>query len=568
VEYRWTIRDNADDSFTQTLAHTLNIPTSLARVLSTRGLNDEAAARRFLTPDLLEVHDPFLMDGMDVAADRVCRAIERGELIWIHGDYDVDGTASTAMMLLFLREMGARAQYFVPDRQGEGYGLSAQSIARAHEAGATLLITVDCGITSVEAVKLASTFGMETIVCDHHEPASIMPDAVAILDPLKPFCTYPFKHLSACGVAYKLVEAVCILLKKPEIPPRYLDFVAVAAAADIVSLTGENRILVHHGLQLLNNNPRPGFRGILDCADLKPGTLTTSSIVFGIAPRINAAGRLGDARRAVDMMTAQDEYTAFSKAQELESDNRKRRILDEFTFEEASREADRLLREKDRRSLVVHKSTWHAGVIGIVASRLVERYNLPTVLLTTIETTAKGSARSIRNFDIHRALKECEGYLLEFGGHKHAAGVTLREHDIPAFREAIDEIAHRDVSTEMLVPEIAIDAELRLNELSPRFFDVLRSFAPFGYANTKPMFYARNVRSANGVKIVGGNHLKLRAMQSNFVIDAIGFNLGKKIDLCTNGKPFSICFNLEENTHNGVTTPQLSIKDIRSEQIS
>jgi single-stranded-DNA-specific exonuclease len=298
---------------------------------------------------------------------------------------------------------------------------------------------------------------------------------------------------------------------------------------------------------------------------MRPGALNTTNIIFGIAPRINAAGRLGDARRAVEMMIASDEYTAFSIAQELERDNRKRRILDEFTFEEAIREADKLLKEKDRRSLVVHKPNWHAGVIGIVASRLVEKFNLPTVLLTSIENTAKGSARSIRNFDIHNALKENEHLLIEFGGHKHAAGVTLKEENIPALRDAIDEIAHREVSTEMLIPEIVVDAELQLNELSPRFFEVLKRFAPYGYANSKPMFYAKNVKSANGVKIVGGNHLKLRTVQSNFVIDAIGFNLGHKLKHCTNGKPFSICFNLEENTHNGSSSPQISIKDIRPE---
>lgn len=566
LEYRWIIREHADDGSAKTLADTLNVPISLAKVLTTRGLVDHIEAERFLTPVLEEIHDPFLMDGMDKATERVCKAIANGETIWVHGDYDVDGTASTAMMLLFLREIGGDVQYFVPDRQGEGYGLSHQSIQKAREAGATLIIAVDCGITSVEPVDYANSLGIDTIICDHHEPAEALPDAHAILDPLKPDCTYPFKHLSACGVAFKLVQGVCSALNKPDLPFSYLDFVAISSAADIVALTGENRVLVHYGLERLNNNTRPGFQGLLDCADMRAGSLTTSNVIFGIAPRINAAGRLGDAGRAVDMMIADDEYTAFSIAQVLESDNRRRRQLDEFTFDQASKEAEKLLKEKERRSLVVYKPGWHAGVIGIVASRLVERFHLPTILLTSLDKHAKGSARSIRNFDIHNALKECEHLLLEFGGHKHAAGVTLREEDILQLRESIDEIAHREITPEMLIPEIVVDSELQLSELSPRFLEVLRRFAPFGYANSKPMFYAKNVRSANGVKIIGGNHLKLRTMQSNFVIDAIGFNLAHKLKYCTNGKPFSICFNLEENTHNGSNAPQLSIKDIRPEE--
>lgn len=566
LEYRWIIREHADDGSAQTLAQTLNVPISLAKVLATRGFMDESEAERFLSPALEEIHDPFLMDGMDKATDRVCKAIATGETIWVHGDYDVDGTASTAMMLLFLREIGGDVQYFVPDRQGEGYGLSHQSIGKAKEAGATLLIAVDCGITSVEPVEYARSLGIDTIICDHHEPAEELPNACAILDPLKPECSYPFKHLSACGVAFKLIQGICIALNKPEIPFKYLDFVAVSSAADIVALTGENRILVHYGLERLNTNPRPGFQGLLDCADMRPGNLTTSNIIFGIAPRINAAGRLGDAGRAVDMMIADDEYTAFSIAQMLESDNRRRRQLDEFTFDQASKEAERLLGEKERRSLVVYKPGWHAGVIGIVASRLVERFHLPTILLTSLDKHAKGSARSIRNFDIHNALKECEHLLLEFGGHKHAAGVTLLEKDIEELRESIDAIAHREITPEMLIPEIVVDSELQLSELSPRFLEVLRRFAPFGYANSKPMFYARNVRSANGVKIIGGNHIKLRTVQSNFAIDAIGFNLAHKIKYCSNGKPFSICFNLEENAQNGSNAPQLSIKDIRPEE--
>jgi single-stranded-DNA-specific exonuclease len=532
-------------------------------VLSARGLANNGQAKHFLSPSIEEIHDPFLMDGMEVAVERIEAAIKAGETIWVHGDYDVDGTASTSMMLLFLREIGAQVQYFIPDRQADGYGLSTTSINRAREAGATLIITVDCGITSVDSVRLAKSYGIDTIVCDHHEPGESQPEAVAILDPIKPGCNYPFKYLAACGVAYKLVQALAINRGESERANQYLDFVAVASAADIVPLIGENRVLVYAGLQLLNAWPRPGFKGLLDCADMARNNLTTSSIIFGLAPRINAAGRVGSARRAVEMMIQSDDVAAFTIAQELERDNRTRRTLDEFTFDQAYREAEKYLSGPNRRSLVLHKPDWHAGVIGIVASRLVEKFHVPSIMLTTLDDHAKGSARSIKDFDLHGALKSCERFLLEFGGHKHAAGLSLSEANIPAFREEFNAIASSAITDDMMVPELLIDAELQLNELSPHFLDVLKRFAPYGHHNPKPVFYSQNVVSANGVKIVGNNHLKFRALQSHFTIDAIGFNLGDKMSLCRNGRPFSIAYTLEENNHNGSTMPQISIKDLR-----
>lgn len=536
-------------------------------MLSARGLRNNLEAGHFLSPSMEEIHDPFLMDGMETATERIEKAIKNREVIWVHGDYDVDGTASTSMMVLFLREIGAQAQYFIPDRQGDGYGLSATSINQARVAGATLIITVDCGITSVDAVRLASSYGIDTIVCDHHEPGETQPEAVAILDPIKPGCTYPFKYLAACGVAFKLVEALSINRGEHERAYQYLDFVAVASAADIVPLVGENRVLVYAGLELLNARPRPGFKGLLDCADMTRYPITTSSIIFGLAPRINAAGRVGDARRAVEMMTQPDGVAAFAIAQELERDNRTRRSLDEFTFDQAYREAEKFLAGPNRRSLVLHRAEWHAGVIGIVASRLVEKFHVPSIMLTTMDNHAKGSARSIKDFDIHSALKSCERHLLEFGGHKHAAGLALAEENIPAFREEFNEIASSTITDAMMIPELLIDAELQLNELSPRFFEVQKQFAPFGHHNPKPVFYSQNVMSANGVKIVGNNHLKFRALQSHFTIDAIGFNLGDKLTVCRNGRPFSIAYTLEENTHNGSTSPQISIKDLRADSI-
>ncbi len=563
MNYRWVFRESPDDSIIQQLTDQLRVPKSLARVLASRGLHSETDARGFFTPELHALHDPFIMDGMEKAVSRIERAVKNKETIWIHGDYYVDGTSSTAMTLQFLREIGASAQYYIPDRMTEGYGLSEASINKARSVDATLLITVDCGITSNEVIDYANANGMEVLVCDHHEPGDTLPNAHAILDPIKPGCPYPFKSLAACGVAFKLIQAICANRGEPERAYAYLDYVAIASAADIVPLIGENRILVHYGLQLLNTFPRPGFKSLIDCANLDWGNLTTSSVIFGLAPRINAAGRIGDAKRAVEMMIQSDEVAAYHIAQELEQENRKRRTLDEFTFDQAFRVAEKLLEGGKRRSLVLHSRDWHAGVIGIVASRLVEKYHLPTVMLTTVDGYAKGSARSIKEFDIHSALKQCEFLLHEFGGHKHAAGLSLPEENVDTLREMLDDVARQQITDDMLVPEILIDAPLPLNELSPTFFDKLKRFAPFGFSNHKPVFVTEGVVSANGVKIVGNNHLKFRALQSNFIIDAIGFNLGNKMGIATSGKPFSVVYTLEENTYNGNTAPQLRIKDIK-----
>ncbi|MBU3741423.1 MAG: single-stranded-DNA-specific exonuclease RecJ [Candidatus Kapabacteria bacterium] len=562
LNFRWILRERIDEEAVQHIINTLGIPAAIARVLVGRGIATTEAVQQFFEPSLDALNSPWLMADMQVAVDRVERAIADGEQIWIHGDYDVDGTSSTAMMLHFLREVGARVQYFIPDRT-VGFGFTRTSVDKAIAAGTKVIITVDIGITAIDAIAYAKEFGIDVIVCDHHETAEELPPAHAILDPIRPGCEYPFKSLAGCGVAFKLVQGVCDRLGRHELAHQYMDFVAIASAADIVPLVGENRILSHVGLEQLNSNPRPGLKGLIDCAGLTLGSINNSSIVFGLAPRINAAGRLGDPARAVEMMIQADELMSFRIAQELEQDNRRRRAIDEETFEEAATHAERLIQLSHPHSLVLHGDSWHAGVIGIVASRLVERFHLPTIMLTTIDGVAKGSARSIKDFDIHAALRTCEDLLIEYGGHKHAAGLSLEVDRVPELAARFDVIARQQLTTEMLTPEIDIDAELSLNELTPNFFKLLARFAPYGYGNHRPVFFSRGVVSANGVKIVGNNHLKFRAIQKNFAIDAIGFNLGHKISLCTNGKPFSVVYTLEENLFNGLTTPQLRIKDVR-----
>lgn len=566
MNYRWTFRQASDESTITKLASSMKIPKSLAGSLAARGVNSSEEAKDFFEPQLEKIHDPFLMDGMDVAVERILKAVRDGEKIWIHGDYDVDGTSSTALTLQFLREIGGKADYYIPDRFHEGYGLSEASIKRGLEVGASLFMTVDVGITSFEAIDYANLLDLDLIICDHHEPGESLPEVLAILDPIKGNCNYPFKSLAACGVAFKLIQGIAKARGDESKVYKYLDYVAIASAADMVPLIGENRVMSRFGLDIMNKNPRPGFKGLLYCTGLKQGAITASNIVYALAPLINAAGRLGDAKRSVEMMIQQDEVAAFRIAQELEQENRRRRAYDELTFEEAIPIAEELLENKDRRALVIHKPTWHAGVIGIVASRLVDKFRVPTVLLTTIENRAKGSARSINQFDIHSALKSCSHLLTEFGGHKHAAGLSLKEENIAEFRELFDGIAGKSISQEMLLPEIQVDAELKFLDLSPKFLKILKKFAPYGYENYRPVFFSKGVTAANGVKIVGSNHLKFRAYQHHFVIDAIGYNLADKIRICKSGKPFSIVYNIEENNYNGRQTLQLKIKDIRPDE--
>ena len=563
MNYRWKLKKKYDDDTVHNLAKSLRIPKSLARVLTGRGMENEQDVEKFFNPSMSEIHDPYLMDDMDKAVDRILKAVENKELIWVHGDYDVDGTASTALVCQFIREIGGIVEYYIPDRFTDGYGLSEKSIQLGLDKGAKVLLTVDVGITSYEPLKFAGTTDIDTIICDHHEPGDILPDVYAILDPLKPNDNYPFKYLSACGVAFKLIQGIAIKLGNEALAFKYLDYVAIASVADMVPLYGENRSLVHFGLELLNRSMRSGLKGLMYCTGLKDGSMTASNIVFAVAPLINAAGRLGDAKRSVEMMMQEDENAAFRIAQELEEENRKRRLFDRRTFEDSIPYAEAQIKEDNARALVLFKEDWHAGVIGIVASRLVDRFNMPTVLMTSIDGIAKGSARSVNNFDVHSALKKCEDLLLEYGGHRHAAGLSLEIDNIPEFRRRFNEIALENLSQDMLVPEIEIDSELELNELSPHFLETLNRFAPYGFANYKPIFYSKGVKSVNGIKIVGNNSIRFRAIQNNFVIDAMGQNLAHKINLCNKGKAFRIVFNLEMNNFNGQSSPQLNIKDIQ-----
>lgn len=565
MNYRWKFNERCDEKTIHDLSKELKISQTLAKVLCNRGISTKEEAENFFQPNLDDLHDPELMLNMDKAVERILIAKENNEGVWVHGDYDVDGTTSTSLIVLFLRELGIQVEYFIPDRFIDGFGLSIKSVDLALQHRCKLFISVDVGITAIKPLEHAKKIGIDTIICDHHQPGEEFPEVHALLDPIQHGCDYPFKELAACGVVFKLIQGVFKKLGTPKKAYKYLDFVALASAADMVPLLDENRILVHYGLKKLNENPRPGFKGLIHCTKLDPGSITALNSVYALAPIINAAGRMGAAMRSVEMMTNDDEIAAFQIAQQLEDENRKRRVFDAQTFEEAIPMAEEEIK-KGRKVLVLHKPDWHVGVIGIVASRLVDKFNLPTFLLTSIDGMGKGSARSANGFDVHSALKASSNLLDEYGGHTHAAGMTIKEEYIPQLKENIDNIARNIISNEMLVPELSIDAELKLNELSPKFLKTLARFAPHGYANPKPMFISRGVTSANGVKIIGQNNLKFRAFQLNFVIDAIGYGLADKIKIITSGKPFDLIYNLEINSHYLNNYPQLYIKDIKQSE--
>lgn len=581
IEPRWTLRPLDDEAAVAAIAHQLNdLPDALARALVLRGIRTFDAARGFFRPTLDAVHDPFLMRDMDRAAERLAEAVARKERVVVYGDYDVDGTTSSAMMTLFLRELGVEATYFVPSRFEHGYGLSRAGLDEAVEGGATLVVAIDCGITAHdEAAYAKDVLGLDLIICDHHTALETVPDAVAVLDPKRPDCPYPFDGLSGCGVGFKLIQATLRTLGLPdERAHAYLDLLAVSIAADIVPILGENRLLMHAGLDRLKRAPRLGLRALAEAAGVDLTACSTSRIVFALGPRINAAGRLGDAGRAVDLLMTDDEAVAKRLAAELDTVNRERQALDQQTLAEALAEAEAHVATHDPLALVLHQPHWHSGVIGIVASRIVERFYRPTVMLTGKDGVARGSARSIDGVSIYDALAQCDeqGLLIGFGGHAMAAGVSLPVENLPAFREALGAAVGERVEPGDLVPEIALDAPLDLGAMTGgvrgRFWKVLDQFGPFGPDNPKPVFWGRDLRVVGEPKTVGadGRHLRMRIAQrqnGGGAYPVIGFGLGERLaaaqQSARTGAPLEVAFCVEENTWNGRTELQLKAKDVR-----
>jgi len=565
---RWTIKNVKDEYSVKSLADSLNISDILARLLVERNIKTFSEAKQFFRPTLESLHDPFLMDNMEEATTRLIEALTENQLICIYGDYDVDGTCATAVLYLFLKELDANVEYYIPKRLEEGYGLSKAAIDQVKEKGTSLLITVDCGITAIEETEYANQLGMNVIICDHHQPKEEIPNAVAVLDPLKPNCNYPFKYLSGAGVAFKLAQGTGERIGKRDLCLQYLDLVALAGAADIVPLNDENRVLVAEGLNMINNNPRPAMEALIEVSHLQPGQLNSGQVVFTIAPRINAVGRMGDAERAVELLITDDKNEALKLARVLETENYARRKIDVETFDSAIEMVDNYLDKKNDFAIVLHYEDWHPGVIGIVASRLVEKYYRPTVLLTTIDGVAKGSARSITNFNIYEALEKCEGSLLHFGGHRMAAGVAVKLDKIEEFKEIFNNIVRETVTVDDLLPEIRIDSKLKFSEITPKFLKILEQFSPFGHGNMRPVFLSENVQISNTPRIVGSNHLLLSLKQegSERIFDCIGFNMGEFCDpIIKNNSKIDVVFTIDRTVRDGRVFPQFRLKDIKIE---
>jgi single-stranded-DNA-specific exonuclease len=563
---RWKIREVYDDYTVKSLADSLNISDILSRLLIQRNITSFSQAKHFFRPNLDSLHDPFLMDGMETATYRVITALTENHLIMIYGDYDVDGTCSTALLYLFLKELGANVEFYIPKRLTEGYGINISGIDYAKSRNTSLIISVDCGITAVEETNYAKSLGMDLIICDHHQPKELIPDAFAVLDPLKPGCSYPFVYLSGAGVAFKLAQGVSERIGKRDLPLKYLDLVALAGAADIVPLIGENRILVKEGLEQINSSPRPGILSLIKSSNMQTGDLTSGQVVFSIAPRINAVGRMGDAERAVELLVTDNTDEAMKLAQILETENYQRRKIDEDTFSMALDIVENSIDLSADTAIILHQESWHAGVIGIVASRLVEKYYRPTIILTTAGGVAKGSARSISNFNIYDALKKCEDLLIHFGGHQAAAGLAVEMDKLTEFKSRFNQVAKDAITEEDLAPEILIDSKLKFSEITPKFLRIIDQFAPFGPGNMRPVFLSENVEIENRPKIVGTNHLVVTLKQngSDKLFECIGFNMGEYYNEMSKSQcKVDIVYNIDKSARNGMTFPQFRLKDIK-----
>jgi single-stranded-DNA-specific exonuclease len=565
---RWVLPQPSDPVVIAALGSELRLPEALCRLLGQRGFATAAAAREFLRPHAGQILPPQLA-GMDAAVTRLNRAIEAGETILVHGDYDVDGICATALYVRALRLMGARAEPFVPHRIADGYDLSAAGIEAAQRVGARLILTGDCGIVAHEAVAHARRVDIDVVVTDHHRPGATLPAAVAVVNPNRGDCSYPNKALAGAGVAYK----VCCALAEARGEPadrlaRFLDLVAVATIADLVHLDGENRALTRWGLKVLARTPNPGLRALLRTTGLaEKDEITAGQVGYVLAPRINAVGRMGEALRGVRLLLTDDDQEAATIAATLDEENRWRQQVDAETLADALAMLESDFDPARDRGVVLASERWHPGVIGIVASRIVERIHRPTVLIALGEDEGKGSGRSIAGFDLHAALHACSEHLLRFGGHRAAAGCSLSPDAVPAFRAAFDAYAHSVLDEEQLIPEIRIDQEIELHEADWTLFSVLRHMAPFGTGNPTPVFASRGVRVLGRARIVGRNHLKLTVGADGYSLDAIGFGMGDRLrDVEAAGATLDVAYRLEENVWNGRSQLQAKLVDLRPTQ--
>ncbi|GAB4509421.1 MAG: single-stranded-DNA-specific exonuclease RecJ [Allomuricauda sp.] len=561
---RWTIKPKPEQEAIDHLSEALGVENLVAQLLIQRGITNFEEAKAFFRPELTHLHDPFLMKDMDKAVQRIEQAIAKGENMLVYGDYDVDGTTSVALMSSFLMETYPNVATYIPDRYLEGYGISFQGIDFAADNDVSLMIALDCGIKAIDQIKYAKEKGIDVIVCDHHRPGQQLPEAVAVLDPKQEDCEYPYKELCGCGVGFKLIQALASKQGKTikDLMP-YLDLVATAIAADIVPITGENRVLAHYGLQVINEHPRTGIKALID--QTKKRELTITDVVFIIAPRINAAGRMKHGQHAVTLLSETNFAQAQQYAAEIELFNTERRSLDQEITQEALVQIQEN-QEEDKFTSVVYNENWHKGVIGIVASRLTETYYRPTLVFTKSGDKLAASARSVKGFDIYNALEGCSDCLEQFGGHMYAAGLTLLEEQYEAFKNQFEKVVSETIDPKLLQPEIAVDAKIAMHQITPKLMRILKQFAPFGPGNMTPIFMTEGLKDTGYARGVGEDekHLKCSVYQpGSNPIGAIGFNLGDKLNVVKRIKPFDAVFSLDENEWNGTVSLQLKLRDIR-----
>ena len=564
---RWTLLPAHEEKVAK-LQEALKVHPALCRLLVLRGIETYEEAKAFFRPSLTDLHDPYLMKGMAAAISRIKQAMANGEKILIYGDYDVDGTTSVAVVYSFFHALYPQLDYYIPDRYREGYGISTQGIDFAQREGFSLIIALDCGIKSVDKIDYATTLGIDFIICDHHLPGEQVPSAVAVLDPKQDDCPYPYKELSGCGIGFKLIQAYAINQDLPQEQwYKYLDLVCISIASDIVPITGENRILAYHGLQKINTSPCPGVKSLIAIATLYK-KLDITDIVFVIGPRINAAGRVDDAKHAVRLLISDAESTtADDNADTLQQFNKERKDLDRTITEEALQMLAEDEQTPHRKSTVLYHEQWHKGVVGIVASRLIDYYHRPTIMLTLSDGKVGGSARSVKGFDLYEALYECREHLIQFGGHRFAAGMTMLPEKVNDFKLAFEKVVAERITPQQLIPELEIDAELDIDDINPKFYNVMSQMAPFGPGNMKPVFISHQLRDSQWSKVLKETHLKfsIRRPRQRDIIDGIGFGMGDKFDIVKN-KPFDLCYQLEENEWKDRKSIQLMVKDLREAQ--
>jgi len=570
---KWILPENGNTDKINSLAASLNVDTTLAQLLVQRGISTFDEAKFFFRPQLENMHNPFLMKDMRNAVNRINQAITNNERIMVYGDYDVDGTTAVALVYSFINKIHENISYYIPDRYDEGYGISVKGINHAKETDVKLIIALDCGIKANEKIDYAKSLGIDFIICDHHLPGDNIPNAVAVLDSKRSDCEYPFKELSGCGVGFKLIQA---LGEENNIPfeniEKYLDLVVVSIAADIVPLTGENRILAFYGLKRLNENPRRGLKAIIKLSGLENHQIAIDDIVFKIGPRINAAGRMEQGRSAVDLLTADSDDLATEQAAIINSVNNDRKSVDRAITLEAIEMVKNELEHENKKTTVVYNPNWHKGVVGIVASRLIESFYKPTIVLTKSNGFVSGSARSIPGFDLHQAIETCSDLLETFGGHTYAAGLTMKEENLEKFKYRFEKYVNENIDESTMIQQVAVDSVLDFKQITPKFFRILKQFQPFGPGNMSPVFLTQNVYDDGNSRKVGsyGEHIKLEIIQEDEPyrpIHGIAFNLSEHFDFIKAGNPIDICYSIAENYYRGVANIQLRVKDVKCKEI-